>query len=151
MRVCWQDGDEANGVAHAPAPDHLPRDDGELPDVGFRSGGDRPVDDLLGDASADCHLELREQVLERVGHLVVVGRGQGDAQRHSPGNDRDLSHRIGAGREHADEGVSRFVVGSPFPIHRRQDDPARRSEQDFLERIGEVRPLDAFMLAPSGE
>ena len=38
-------------VAHAPAPDHLAGDLGELLDVGLGAGGDRAVHDLLGHAA----------------------------------------------------------------------------------------------------
>ena len=75
--VGGQDPDEADRLAHSPAADHLARDRGDLVDVGLSSGGDRPEDDLLGHPAAERDLDLAEQVLPRVGDLVVVGRRTG--------------------------------------------------------------------------
>jgi hypothetical protein len=65
-------GDEADRVAHPPPADHLPGDHRELLDVALGSGGDRSVHDLLRDAACDRDLELGDEILERVGDLVVV-------------------------------------------------------------------------------
>jgi hypothetical protein len=45
-------GHRADGVTHAPAADHAPRDLSQVLDVGLRAGGDLAVDDLLGGAAA---------------------------------------------------------------------------------------------------
>jgi hypothetical protein len=42
------------------------REQRELLDVGLRAGGDRAVDDLLGDAAAERHADLRSQFFKRV-------------------------------------------------------------------------------------
>ena len=81
--------DESDRVAHAPPADHLPGDHRELLDVALGSGGDRSIDDLLRDASRDRHLELRDQILERVGDLVVVRCRQRHPERHPAGDDQE--------------------------------------------------------------
>jgi hypothetical protein len=66
-----------------PPSDHLPGDRGDALDVGLGAGGNRAVPDLLRDATAERDLDLADQVLARVGHLVIVGRSQGDAERRA--------------------------------------------------------------------
>ena len=56
-----------------------------------------------------------------------------------------------SGGEHPHERVSRLVVGRPLPVLGLEHDPARRAEQDLLERVGEVRHLDLVVLAAGGE
>ena len=48
LAVAGQQGDRPELVAHPPPADHLPRDLGQLLDVGLGAGGDLAVDDLLG-------------------------------------------------------------------------------------------------------
>ena len=76
------------------------------------------VDDLLGHAAAEGHVDLGVQVLARVGDAVGVGRRQGHAERHAARDDRDLAHRVGPGREHPHERVPGLVVGGPFAVRR---------------------------------
>ena len=59
LTVGRQHRDRPDRLAHAPAPDHLARDLGELLDVRLGAGGDRAVDDLLGHAPAERHADLR--------------------------------------------------------------------------------------------
>ena len=59
LAVVGEHRDGADRLAHAPAADHLAGDLGELLDVGLGAGGDRAVDDLLGDAAAERDVDLR--------------------------------------------------------------------------------------------
>jgi hypothetical protein len=45
--------DQADGLAHAPARDHVARELGRLPDVLLGARGDVPVEELLGDPAAE--------------------------------------------------------------------------------------------------
>ena len=82
-----------------------------LLDVVLRAGGDVAEDELLGDAAAERDLDLAQQVGPVVAEAVGLGRRQGDAERDAARDDRDLAHRVGAGREHPDERMAGLVVG----------------------------------------
>ena len=61
-------------------------------------------------------LILAEQVLARVGDLVVIGRGERDAESGAARDDRDLAHGIGARGEHPDQRVTGLVIGRPLAV-----------------------------------
>ena len=151
LPVARQQRERAELVAHAPAADHLAGDLGELLDVRLGAGGDLSVDDLLRDASAERDLDLRLELLARVGDSVVVGRRERDAERLAARDDRDLADRVGLRREHPDQGVAGLVVGGALAVRGAEDDPARRAEQDLLQRVGEVGHLHLVVFAPGGE
>ena len=102
--------------AHPPAPDHVARDLGELLDVGLGAGADRLEHDLLRHAAAEGHVDLRLQLLERVGDAVALGRRERHPERHPARDDRHLAHRVGALGEHAHERVAGLVVGGALAI-----------------------------------
>ncbi len=151
LRVGRDHGDRADRVAHPPAADHLARDPGELLDVGLRARGDRAVDELLGDPAAERDLDPAGQVLDVVVGALVVGARDRHAQRHRARDDRDLAHRVRARREHADDRVARLVVGGAALLLVGQDDPARRAEDDLLQRVGEVPALHLVVPAARGQ
>src|SRR5215207_10526514 len=71
--ITRDDGDGAERVAHAPAPDHLACEPGQLLDVGLGAGADLAEDELLGHPATEGDLDLREYL----GLLVVEAIGVG--------------------------------------------------------------------------
>ena len=61
-----------------------------------------------------------------------------DAEAHGARDDRDLPDRVGARREHPDQRVAGLVVGGAPLVGRGEQQLARGSELDLLERVGEV-------------
>ncbi len=126
-------------------------DAGELLDVGLRAGGDLPEDDLLRHAPAERDADLPEQVRLAVVRAIGLRRRKGHAECHPAWDDRDLADRIAPGREHADEGMTSLVVGGQTALVLGEQHAARNAEDDLLERVEEVGPLDLLVLAPSRE
>src|SRR5262249_7629535 len=103
LTVAGNPCDRPELLAHPPPPDHFPRDLSELLQIRLRAGADLPVDDLLGDASAERDLDLGFKLLPGIGDPVGVWCREGHTQRHSAWNDRHLANGIRFGREHPDE------------------------------------------------
>jgi hypothetical protein len=110
-------------------------------EIGFRPGRDGVVDEFLGHAATERHLDPGQQILTLVGDPIVVGHRKRHTERPSARNDRDLADRIGPGREHADECVAGLVKRCPLAIDRRENDAATAAQEDLLQRVGEIPPL----------
>ena len=145
------DRERADGAAHAPAPDHLAGDLGELLDVRLGAGRGLAEDDLLGAAAAERDLDLRQQLALLVVVAIAFRRGEGDAERRAARDDRDLAHRIGALREHADDRMTALVVGGAAAVLGAHHDLPLRAEHDPLQRVGEVGRVDLLVVPPRGE
>ena len=102
-------------------------------------------------AAAECHLDLRAELLLRVVEAVGVGRREGDAECKPARDDRDLAHGVGAFGEHADDRVTAFVVRGAALVLCRHQHLALGAENDLLERVGEVGFLDLRVIAPRGK
>ena len=74
------------------------------------AGGHIVAEDLLGDAAAHEHRQLVAHLAHRVEDLVLLGDGQGVAQRAAAADDADLVHRIGLRQQVAHQGMTAFVV-----------------------------------------
>ena len=109
------------------------------------------VDDLLGRAAAERDLDLADEVVALVAVAVGLGRRERHAERLAARDDRDLAHRVGALGEHADERVAGLVVGGALAVGVAHQHRARGAEDDLLDRVGEVRQLDALVVAAGGE
>src|SRR6266508_3783723 len=77
--VGWEHRERSDGVAHAPAADHLARDLGQLLDVGLGAGRRLVEHDLLGGAAAERDLDPRQQLSPLVAEAVGLRRREGDA------------------------------------------------------------------------
>ena len=69
-------------------------------------------------------------------------------ERHAARDDRDLAHRVGAGRQHAEDRVPALVVGGPALVLVRDHHLALGPEHDPLHRVGEVLLDDVGVTAP---
>ena len=56
-----------------------------------------------------------------------------------------LAHRVGAGGQHAEQGVAGLVEGGALPLLGREHDPPDGAEEDLLQRGGEVGHGDLAM------
>ena len=82
---------------------------------------------------------------------VGLGRLQRGAQGVAPGDDRDLPDRVGAGGEHAEQGVAGLVVGGALLLLGGEEQPAGRAQDDALDGVAEVVDAHAGVVAAGGE
>ena len=151
LRLGGEQGDRADRVAHAPTSDHLAGDLGQLLDVRLGAGCRVAVDEPFGDAAAEGDLDLRLQVALVVAEAVDRRGGEGDAERHPARDDRDLTDRVGARREHPDDRVAGLVVGGALTIGGAEHDLPFGAEHDLLQRVGEVGHLHIRVFSARGE
>ena len=112
---------------------------------------DLVVDDLLGRAAAEGDLDLADELFALVAVAVGLGGREGHAEGLAAGDDRDLAHRVGALGEHPDQRVAGLVVGGALAVGVGHQHRAGGAEDDLLDRVGEVRQLDALVVAAGGE
>ena len=115
-----------------------------------RLARDVRVDDLLGDAAAQRHLDLRDEVLPRVGDAVCVRVESIVAEGHPTRDDRDLADWVRARGEHADEGMTGLVVRGPFAVRGRERDP-RGDQRSFSSESVKSGGLDLGVVAAGSQ
>src|SRR5206468_999977 len=120
----------ADRRAHAPAADHLARDVRQLLEVVLRTGREHAVHQLLGRTAAERDLDQRPQVGLLVAEAIVLRRRESHSEGDPAGDDRDLADRVGARRDHADDCVTRLVIGGALSIGPAEHDLPLRSEHD---------------------
>ena len=133
-----QHGHHPDSLRHAPAADHLLGDAGGLLEVVLGAGGDVVVDEFLGGPAGQHPGDAAAQVAGAVGVAVGVGGLEGDPEGVAAGHDRDLADRVGAGGQHAEQGVAGLVVGGAPAVLGREQDPTLAAEHDLLQGVGEV-------------
>ena len=110
-----------------------------------------PKTSCSADAAAERDLDPRVQLRLEVVEAVALRRREGHAQRHAARDDRHLAHRVGAGREHADDRVPGLVVRRAPAVVQAHHHAALGAEHDALERVGEVGAGDGVVTAARGE
>src|SRR5579863_2377719 len=100
-------------VGQAPLRDHVARELRGTLDIVRRPGRDgfAPEYELLGDAAAEQCGDRTLQAPLRQAVAILLGQELRDAERAAARDDRDLVHRIVLGDGHADDGVTRLVIG----------------------------------------
>ena len=96
---------------------------------------------------------MRARIWSRVRRVaVLVGHRHGDAERHAARDDRDLVHRVRAGREHRHQRVTGLVVGRRAPVLVAHDQAlARGAEQHLVLGLLEIDHRDLVGVAAGRE
>ena len=135
--------------AHRVLVDHRPRDLRDLLQVVRRAGGDRAEHDLLGDAPAEQHRHVVDQLLARLEVAVLVGEvervPEGVAARH----DRDLVRPVDAREQLGAHRVPGLVPGDDPALVLRERAARLHARDDPLDGVVEVG-VDQLLAARTG-
>ena len=137
---------------HAVLRDHGTRHLRGTLEVVAGAGGHVVAEDLLGNAPAQEHGQLVAHLADGVENLVLLGDGQGVAQRAAAADDADLMHRVGLRKQVPDQGVAAFVVGDGvlgLLVHHAA--LALGSGDDALHRFADLLLRDDLLVATSGQ
>ncbi len=124
--------------AHPVVVHHRVRDVGDALQVVRRARGDRAEDDLLGDATAEQHRHLVDQLLARLQVAVLVRHVHDVAERLPARDDRDLVHVVGGDQQLARQRVAGLVVGDDLALVLVERRGGLHAGDDALERLVEV-------------
>ena len=146
-------GDLARGDrrAHRVLVDHRARDLGHAVQVVGRAGRDRAEDDLLGDAPAEQHRHVVDQLLARLQVAVLLGQVERVAQRPAAGDDRDLVHAVDAGQQLGAQRVAGLVPGDDAALVLVERAARLHAGDHALERAVEVGLQDLAPARARGE
>ena len=138
-------------LAHAELADHLAGEVGDALDVVAGSGGHLLEEDLFGAASAHEGGEARFEILLGDGVLVFLGEVDGDAERHTAGDDGDLVKRVRVLAQRGDEGVAGLVIGGDLLLFVGEEHRlALGAHHDLVLGDFEVVHVDRFAVVAGG-
>ena len=115
------------------------------------AGRDRAEHDLLGDAAAEQHGHVVEQLLARLQVAVLGGQVERVAERPPARDDRDPVHAVDRRQQLAAQRVAGLVVGDDALLVRVEHAPRLHAGDHALERGVEVGGRDRARAAAGGE
>ena len=116
------------------------------------AGGHLPHEHFFGNAPAEQHRDVLQNLLLVHAVAVLLGQLHGHAQRTSARNDGDLVHRIGLGHQLGDHRVAGLVIsGVPALVLGHDHGAALGAHDDLVLGALEVVHLDQTLVAARRE